>query len=451
MHKETKMEHKTMEQRDLDLIWHPCSQMKDYETLPPMVIDHAQGVWLYDIHGKAYLDIVSSWWANLLGHRNPVLNARIKSQLDKLEHVIFANFTHELAITLAERLKVLVPEGLCRFQFHDNGSASVEAALKLCFQYWAQTGHPEKQRFMCLTEGYHGETIGALSVGSMDLFAKLYQPMMMDNIHVEAPDCFRCPYGKDRDHCRCECFAKAEEAFVRHGKETAAMIVEPLLQGSAGMRVYPALYLQKLRALCDAYEVKLIADEIATGFGRTGTLFACGQAGITPDVMCLSKGLTGGYMPMSLTVTNQEIYDAFYDDYGKHKAFLHSHTYAGNPLGCAAAHGVLDVLEQDSILPRARKIAQWLTEEMEARFGNHPLVGEIRHIGLIHALELVADKKTKAPFPAEKRLGYQFYRKALERGLVLRPLGDVLYFNPPLTITRGELTQAMDILEQVLA
>ena len=198
------MEHKTMEQRDLDLIWHPCSQMKDYETLPPMVIDHAQGVWLYDIHGKAYLDIVSSWWANLLGHRNPVLNARIKSQLDKLEHVIFANFTHEPAITLAERLKALVPEGLCRFQFHDNGSASVEAALKLCFQYWAQTGHPEKQRFMCLTEGYHGETIGALSVGSMDLFAKLYQPMMMDNIHVEAPDCFRCPYGKDRNHCQCE-------------------------------------------------------------------------------------------------------------------------------------------------------------------------------------------------------------------------------------------------------
>ena len=268
------MEQKTMEQRDLDLIWHPCSQMKDYETLPPMVIDHAQGVWLYDIHGKAYLDIVSSWWANLLGHRNPVLNGRIKAQLDKLEHVIFANFTHAPAITLAERLKELVPEGLCRFQFHDNGSAAVEAALKLCFQYWAQTGHPEKQRFMCLTEGYHGETIGALSVGSMDLFAKLYKPMMMDNIHVEAPDCFRCPYGKDRDHCQCECFAKAEEAFALHGRETAAMIVEPLLQGSAGMRVYPALYLQKLRALCDAYEVKLIADEIATGFGRTGTLFA---------------------------------------------------------------------------------------------------------------------------------------------------------------------------------
>lgn len=444
----------TWQERDLKLIWHPCSQMKDYETLPPIVVDHAQGAWLYDEEGKAYLDIISSWWANLLGHRNPVISEHIKKQLDSLEHVIFANFSHKPAITLAERLLKIVPRGLCKFHFNDNGSSSVEAALKMVFQYALQTGHPEKKRFMCLSEGYHGETIGALSVGSMDLFAKLYQPMMMDNIHVQAPDCYRCPFHKTRETCSCECFCYAEEAFAKHAGETCAIIVEPLLQGSAGMRIYPALYLKKLRALCDAYEVKLICDEIATGFGRTGKFFACHHAGITPDVMCVSKGLTGGYMPMSITITTQEIYDAFYADYGEHKAFVHSHTYAGNPLGCAAAHGVLDVMEHEHILEKAAQTAQWLTGRMEETFGGHPHVGEIRHIGLIHAMELVADKKTKTPFDEKLRIGYAIYKKALEKGLVLRPLGDVLYFNPPLNISKEELDTAIRItgeaMEEVL-
>ena len=334
----------TYEQRDLDLIWHPCSQMKDYETLPPIVIDHGKGVWLYDMHGHKYLDIVSSWWANLLGHCNPDINAAIKEQLNQLEHVIFANFRHKPAIALAEQLNRSTPTKIRKFHFNDNGSASVECALKMCFQFYQQGGKPEKKRFMCLTGGYHGETIGALSVGSMDLYAKLYQPMMMDNIHIEAPDCYRCPYGKMRDHCQCECFEHAEQAFAAHGSETAAMIAEPLLQGSAGMRIYPPLYLRKLRQLCDCYDVKLILDEIATGFGRTGTMFACEQAGISPDIMCISKGLTGGYLPMSVTCVSQEIYDAFYADYGEGRAFLHSHTYAGNPLGCAAALAVQKAL-----------------------------------------------------------------------------------------------------------
>ena len=260
----------TYEQRDLDLIWHPCSQMKDYETLPPIVIDHGKGVWLYDMHGHKYLDIVSSWWANLLGHCNPDINAAIKEQLNQLEHVIFANFSHKPAIALAEQLNRITPTKIRKFHFNDNGSASVECALKMCFQFYQQGGKPEKKRFMCLTGGYHGETIGALSVGSMDLYAKLYQPMMMDNIHIEAPDCYRCPYGKTRDHCQCECFEHAEQAFAAHGSETAAMIAEPLLQGSAGMRIYPPLYLRKLRQLCDCYDVKLILDEIATGLAALG-------------------------------------------------------------------------------------------------------------------------------------------------------------------------------------
>ena len=444
----TEKQQASWEQRDLAHIWHPCSQMKDYETLPPMVIDHAKGPWLYDIHGKKYLDIVSSWWANLLGHCNPEINEAIKEQLDSLEHVIFANFSHRPAIELAERLAEITPDRINKFHFNDNGSSSVEAALKMCFQFYHQTGKPEKQRFMCLTEGYHGETIGALSVGSMDLFAKMYQPMMMDNIHVQAPDCYRCPYGKNREHCACECFEHAEKAFAEHAHETAAMIVEPLLQGSAGMRICPPHYLKKLRALCDKYDVKLIADEIATGFGRTGTMFACEQAGISPDVMTISKGLTGGYLPMSVTCVNDEIYDAFYADYGEGKAFPHSHTYAGNPIGCATALAVQKIMKEQHILETAAENAKWLTAELSKAFAHHPNVGEIRHIGLIHAIELVKDPETKEPLDAKKRTGYAIYKKALERGLVLRPLGDILYFNPPLNITREELSTAIELAHE---
>ena len=438
----------TIEQRDLRHIWHPCAQMKDYEDLPPMVIDHAKGVWLYDVYGRAYLDIVSSWWANLLGHANDTINARITAQLERLEHVIFANFSHRPAIALAERLAARVPEGLTKFHFNDNGSSAVEAALKMAFQYCQQTGRTQKTRFMCLSEGYHGETIGALSVGSMDLFAKMYQPMMMDNIHVEAPDCYRCPFGKVRGHCACECFCHAERAFEMHGKETAAMIVEPLLQGSAGMRIYPAAYLKKLRALCDAHDVLLIADEIATGFGRTGRLFATERAKITPDIMCVSKGLTGGYMPMSITIVKEKIYEAFYADWSEGRAFMHSHTYAGNPLGCAAALAVLDIIEEENILERAQGTAAWLTGRMKDTFGAHPNVGEIRHIGLIHAVELVAARAEKRPFDSKRRLGYAIYRRALQHGLLLRPLGDVLYFNPPLNITREELDIAIKGMQE---
>ena len=438
----------TIEERDLRHIWHPCAQMKDYEQLPPMVIDRAKGAWLYDVYGKGYLDIVSSWWANLLGHTNEKINARIAAQLGRLEHVIFANFSHRLAIELAERLATLVPEGLTKFHFNDNGSSAVEAALKMAFQYCQQTGRTGKTRFMCLSEGYHGETIGALSVGSMDLFAEMYKPMMMDNIHIEAPNCYRCPYGETRDTCSCACFEHAERAFAAHGHETAAMIVEPLLQGSAGMRIYPEEYLRKLRALCDAHDVLLIADEIATGFGRTGRLFACERAGITPDLMCLSKGLTGGYMPMSITVVKEKIYDAFYADWSEGKAFMQGHTYAGNPLGCSAALAVLDILDEENILERAEETASWLSARMAETFGAHPNVGEIRHIGLIHAVELVEDRAAKRPFDGGRRLGYAIYRRALRHGLLLRPLGDVLYFNPPLNIGRDDLDTAIARMKQ---
>ena len=437
-------------EKDIKYIWHPCSQMKDYEELPPIIIDHGKGIYLYDKNGKEYLDIVSSWWCNLLGHCNPKINKAIKAQLDKLEHVIFANFSHEPAIRICEELSKIVPKGLTKFNFSDNGSASVECALKMSFQYQYQTGNTKKTRFMCLTEGYHGETIGALSVGSIDLYAEIYKPMLMDAIHIEAPDCYRCPYEKSRDCCNVECFEHAEKAFEQYADQTCAIIVEPLLQGSAGMRIYPALYLKKLRELCDKHHVLLIADEIATGFGRTGKMFAFGHTGVSPDIMCISKGLTGGYMPMAITIATDEIYNTFYADYNEGKAFMHSHTYSGNPLGCSAALAVLNVLREDAILENAAKRAQHLSRKLNEALLDHKNIGEIRHIGLINAMELVKDKKDKIGFEPKLRIGYQIYKKALEKGLILRPLGNVLYFNPPLIINEAGIDKAVGICEEAI-
>ena len=404
------MEQNYWEAEDKKYIWHPAMQMKDNEVFPPVVIDHAKGSYLYGMDGKEYLDIFSSWWCNLLGHCNEEINEALKKQVDELEHVIFTNFSHKPAVKLAQELEKVLPEGLSRFTFHDNGSSCVEAALKMAFQYHYQTGHPERTRFMCLPESYHGETIGALSVGSMDFYAKIFHPMLMDNIHFDGLDCYRCPYGKTRNHCGVECFESAENAFKQYGKETAAVIVEPILQGAAGMRIYPAEYLKKLRKLCDEYGVLMIDDEIAAGFGRTGKLFAIEHAGISPDILCTSKGLTAGYMPMSLAITTDKVYDAFYDDYGTHKAFVHSHTYAGN----------------------------------------HRHVGEIRHIGLINAIELVENKETKKAFDPKKRIGWHIFRRAMDMGLVLRPMGDIIYFNPPLNIEKTDLDKAVELCRKAV-
>lgn len=431
--------------KDLEYIWHPCSQMKDYEELAPIVVKSGKGVYLYDIDGNRYVDVISSWWCNLLGHCNSHISEELKKQADKLEHVIFANFTHEQAIKLCERLSKILPKGLCKFNFTDNGSSAIEAAMKVSFQYHEQTGNPQKTRFMALTDAYHGETIGALSVGDCDLYTKLYKPILMDVIKVKGPDCYRCPYGKCRDNCQCECFEQAEKTFAKYGDETSAMLVEPLLQGSAGMKIYPPLYLKKLRELCDKYSVHLIADEIATGYGRTGKMFAFEHAGVSPDIMCLSKGLTGGYMPMAMFVTTQKIYDAFYDDYGTGKAFMHSHTYSGNPLACSCANAVLDLMEDGKILKQAQENAVYFNNIIKEKFLSHKNVGEVRHIGLVNAIELVKDKNTKEPLDSSLRTGYQIYKKALKKGVILRPLGDVIYFNPPLIIERKDMDFVTDV------
>lgn len=431
-------------EKDLKYIWHPCSQMKDYEELPPIVIKKGRGMYLYDIEGNKYLDVISSWWCNLLGHCNPKINYAIKKQVDELEHVIFANFTHTQAIRLCERLTKILPQGLCKFNFTDNGSSAIEAAMKVSFQYHQQTGNKQKTKFLALTDAYHGETIGALSTGDCDLYTKLYKPILMDIVRVKGPDCYRCSYGKTRDNCNCECFEHAEKTFAKYGQEASAILIEPLLQGSAGMKIYPALYLKKLRSICDKYNVHLIADEIATGFGRTGRMFAFDHAGVSPDIMCLSKGLTGGYMPMALFVTTQKIYDAFYADYNTGKAFMHSHTYSGNPLACSAANAVLDILEDGSVLKKAQENAVYFNNIIKEKFLNHKNAGEVRNIGLINAIEIVKNKSTKEPFDSKLRMGYQIYKKALKRGVILRPLGDVIYFNPPLIIEKKEMDYAVN-------
>lgn len=424
-------------------IWHPAAQMKDYETFPPVEIAKAKGCILYTQDNKEIIDIVSSWWCNLLGHCNEEISSSVSKQLFELEHVIFANFTHPRAIELVEKLLKIVPKGIEHFNFADNGSSSVEMALKIAFQYQHQSGQTKRVRFACLEEDYHGETIGALSVGAMDLYSKIYKPMMMDNIHIPVPDMYR---NTDVQSC----LQIARKLFEKHGHELCALIVEPILQGAAGMRIYPKEYLKGLYDLCKEYGVLFIADEIATGFFRTGKMFACDHAGITPDIMCLSKAITGGYMPMSVVCTTHEVYRAFYADYSEMKAFVHSHTYAGNPLACAAANAVLDILNEGSVISQASENAKWLSDEFLKRFASYENIGQHRHIGLINAIEIVKDKDTKESFDSKLRLGYRIYQDAMKNGLLLRPIGDVLYFNPPLNIDRVTLTKALDIAQEVI-
>lgn len=432
--------YKELQDFDRKYIWHPACQMKDYEDFPAIPVVKGEGPYLYTADGKEILDIVSSWWCNLLGHCNEEISDAIAKQAKTLEHVIFANFTHPWAIDLVKELLTIVPKGLTHFNFADNGSSSVEMALKIAFQYQHQIGQKQRLKFACLSDGYHGETIGALSVGSMDLYNLMYKPMMMDNIHIEAPDLF-----ERADVSIEESIEKARAVFKEHGDELCALIVEPLLQGAAGMRIYPKEYLKALFDLCKEYKVLLIADEIATGFGRTGKWFACDHAKITPDIMCLSKAITGGYMPMSVVCTTDEVYKAFLGDYKDGVAFMHSHTYAGNPLACSAALAVIRVLKRDNIIEKAGEMGKWLSEKFENTFKPLDNVGQVRHLGLINVLELVKDKKTNKRFSSDLRLGYRIYQRALSYGLLLRPIGDTLYFNPPLNIKKEDLEKALEI------
>jgi adenosylmethionine-8-amino-7-oxononanoate aminotransferase len=424
--------------RDLAHVWHPCTQMQDHEWLPLVPIRSGKGVWLEDFDGRRYLDAVSSWWVNIFGHCHPAISGAVKDQLDRLEHVLLAGFTHEPVVELSERLVKIVPTGLTRCFYADNGSSAVEVALKMSFHYWKNLGRSKKTRFICLSNSYHGETLGALAVGDVALYKKTYAPLLMQAITVPSPDC----YGRDADesweaHSRAM-FMHMEQTLAQHAREICAVIVEPLVQCAGNMRMYHPVYLRLLREACDRHDVHLIVDEIATGFGRTGTLFACEQADVSPDFMLLSKGLTGGFLPLAVVMTTDTIYQAFYGDHASLKAFLHSHSYTGNPLACRAALATLDLFAASDVLGRNQQLAQHMAASVES-LNNHPHVADIRQTGMILAIEMAPDKTRLSAYPWQERRGLKVYQHALSRGVLLRPLGNVVYFMPPYVINEDEI------------
>ncbi|WP_442498324.1 adenosylmethionine--8-amino-7-oxononanoate transaminase [Methylobacter sp. sgz302048] len=438
------MSNRVFSDRDLSVLWHPCTQMKDHETFPIIPIKKGSGAWLEDFEGNRYLDAISSWWVNLFGHANPAINDAIKEQLDTLEHVILAGFTHEAAVSLAEKLVEITPRGLSRCFYADNGSSAVEVALKMSFHYWRNLGQTQKTKFITLENSYHGETLGALAVGNVALYKETYGPLLMDVITVPGPDCYYREPGESWENYCIRRFSLMEATLARHADTTCAVIVEPLVQCAGNMRMYDPIYLKLLREACNKYNVHLIADEIAVGFGRTGSLFACEQAAITPDFICLSKGLTGGYLPLSAVLTTDQIYQAFYDDYQKLTAFLHSHSYTGNALACRASLATIAIFQQQNIIEKNKRLAEAMAKAA-ARFNGHPRVAEVRQTGMVLAIELVKNKQTREPYPWQERRGLRVYQYALSKGVLLRPLGNVIYFMPPYVVTEDEIRLIADV------
>jgi adenosylmethionine---8-amino-7-oxononanoate aminotransferase len=413
--------------RTLRAVWHPCTQMKLHERLPMVAVSHGKGAWLYDFEGRRYLDAISSWWVNLFGHANERINAAVVAQLERLEHVILAGFTHEPAVALSERLSALTRGRLGHCFFASDGSSAVEIALKMSHHFWRNRGQPDKARFAYLTGAYHGETVGALSVGDVGLFRDAYASLLRAGFPVPSPDWRHAARGETAIEVAQRCATALEHTLREHHRQIAALIVEPLVQCAGGMGMYDPEYLRLARALCDRYEVHLIADEIAVGFGRTGTFFACEQADIAPDLLCLSKGITGGYLPLSVVLSTPSIYRVFYDD-DVSRGFLHSHSYTGNALACAAALATLSIFEGDAVIETNRTRAARI-DELARPIAGHPRVRNFRRTGMIWAFEVDA---------AEPLFARRFSSAALERELLLRPIGNTVYFMPPYVIDEAQ-------------
>jgi adenosylmethionine-8-amino-7-oxononanoate aminotransferase len=414
--------------RSHSAVWHPCSQMKHYETFPLLPIARGKGVWLYDYDGDRYLDAVSSWWVNLFGHSNPAINAALVSQLETLEHVMLAGFTHEPVVRLSERLRELAPPGLGHCSYASDGASAIEIALKMSAHFWRNTGHPHKTQFISLQNSYHGETLGALSVTDVALFRDAYSALIRSQATVMSPDSRHAAAGETAEDYALRCAEVLESHLQRHHAQLAAFIIEPLVQGAAGMAMYHPVYLRRARELCRQYDVHLIADEIAVGMGRTGTLFACEQAGITPDFLCLSKGITGGYLPLSVVMTTDEVYQAFYTDETT-RGFLHSHSYTGNPLACRAALATLDIFAQDDVLAQNRQKAAYLNSIAQP-LREHPAVKNWRNTGMIWAFEVDSPHHDFAQ---------RCFSLALQNELLLRPIAKTVYFMPPYVIGEPEM------------
>jgi adenosylmethionine-8-amino-7-oxononanoate aminotransferase len=427
--------------RDRACLWHPYTQMKVAPA--PLGIVRGEGVYLYTAEGRRLLDGISSWWVNIHGHSHPVLNAALEAQAAKLEHVLFAGATHEPAVALAERLTSILPAGLTRIFYSDNGSTAVEVALKMAWQYWQRRGQRERQEFIALHHAYHGDTVGAMSPSELTAFSKPFEGLLFPVNRVHSPYCYRCPIGLKRSECAIDCLADLERALAsRHGS-IAAVIVEPMLQGAGGMIVWPAEFLSGVRRLCDRHDTLMIADEVLTGFGRTGRMFACEHAAVSPDVICLSKALTGGYLPLAVTASTERIYQAFLDD-DRAQAFFHGHSYTANPLGCAVALASLELFGTERTLERVAALEKQFRERLGA-IVRLPVVGDVRAIGGVAAIELV----TRAGGYFDS-IGPRLYEAFLKRGLLLRPLGSILYFMPPYVIREQEVDWAFDQIADVL-
>lgn len=437
-----------LQQWDRRHVWHPFTQMQDWERESPTVITRGEGCWLIDSDGNRYLDGVASMWTNVHGHCRSELNEALKTQVDRLEHSTLLGLASEQSIVLARRLAEITPAGLDRFFYSDNGSTAMEVAVKMAYQYQAQRGHPEKCRFICFKHAYHGDTIGAVSVGAIDIYHAVFKPLLFDSIQAPAPYCYRCELGCDGPQtCGLKCLDELERLLEQHGQSCAAVVIEPMLQGAGGMIVQPSGFLRRVRDLCSRFGVLMIADEVATGFGRTGRMFACQHEDVVPDIMALSKGIAAGYLPLAVTAVTEEVYAAFLGEYAEFKTFFHGHTFTGNPLACAVALRSLELFESDRLLERLQPRIARLTERL-GDFSHMAHVGNVRQCGLAAGVELVAEKGSTAPYPWEQKVGVRVCLEARKQGVFSRPLGNTIVLFPPLCISEEELEFLLDGLER---
>jgi adenosylmethionine---8-amino-7-oxononanoate aminotransferase len=445
------MDTKTLQDYDRAYVWHPFTQMKEWEGDTPIVIERGEGSYLIDTDGNRWLDGVGSIWTNVHGHCRPEINRAIKRQVDRLEHSTLLGLTNDQAALLAKRLIDIAPPGLRKVFYSDNGSTAVEIGIKMAFQFWQNGGRPEKTRFISFRHAYHGDTIGAVSVGGIDIFHGVFRPLLFPTIQAPSPYCYRCELVPEGNSATCgmRCLEELERLMQVHAAETAGLVIEPVVQGAGGMIVQPPGFVKKVRELCDRYDILMIADEVAVGFGRTGTMFACQQEDVTPDIMALSKGITAGYLPLAATLTTQKVYDAFLGEYRDLKTFFHGHTFTGNPIACATALASLDLFEQDGLLEALPEKIALLRERLD-RIASLPHVGETRQAGMIGGIELVADTSTREPYPWEERMGIRVCLAARRQGIFLRPLGNVIVIFPPLAITLPELKYLMDGIEAAI-
>jgi len=434
---------------DKKYVWHPFTQMRDWQAEEPLIVKEARGAYLRDVKDRWFLDGISSLWVNIHGHRKPEIDKAIKKQIDRVAHSTLLGLSNIPSIKLAQELVKIVPKGLIKVFYSDNGSTSVEIALKMAFQYWQQKGQKNKTRFVYLDNSYHGDTIGSVSVGGISLFHKMFHPLLFNSFKVDSPYCYRCPKKKIYPDCRLACLEILEKTIKKDNKKIAAMVIEPIVQGAGGMIVWPKGILAHMRKLCDKYKVLLIADEVAVGFGRTGKMFACEHENISPDILCLSKGLSAGYLPLAATLVKEEIYNAFLADYSDRKTFFHGHSYTGNPLACSAALASLDVFRTEKTLSKLQPKIKFLKQRLND-FNNLSHVGDIRQKGFMVGIELVKNKKTRQTYPWQDKIGIQVIQYARRRGLILRPLGNCIVLMPSLNITKRELGSLLDIAYEAI-